>query len=290
MLPSFKKEYRLIFFFFLIIGVVFLPIHITHAGWFDDFLDDIGDLFDEVASFFAAAIAPIVPPLNSVLCFFGIDTTVGYFEGCGDDRGGGGGTSAASEAANAPGHGQPRTCAEGYKICGTTSCIPASGVCCANVGYPNRYCANGQSCTQDGQCQVGGSSVRCSELEGQTCTTVANSCGMTEINRYSCDGSCITSAPADSRCAVPTITLTTSPRLVNYRTPCTISWDLKDITSCSLTGEGVNVTVNKTNLTGSVQTPPLEATSRYVMNCRNGTVVSAEKTVTCSLNPRFQEN
>lgn len=182
------------------------------------------------------------------------------------------------------------TCPVDQKLCGTSSCIPESSVCCAGVGYPDRYCSSGQTCTASGKCAIGASAPSsCSALAGRSCTSQKNSCGMTNVERYACDGSCRTISPPDTSCPVPVIEIAAAPRLVNYKTPCTISWSVSNFTSCVLSGPNARMVITKANARGSANTLPLENSTKYTLSCSNGSVVKAEKSVSCNLNPRFNE-
>lgn len=178
------------------------------------------------------------------------------------------------------------SCPAGTKLCGL-NCIPEGSVCCATAGYPDRYCQAGTVCTTKGQCEVGGS--YCSANSGKVCSSATNSCGKASVSSYLCDGSCPVVSPADSSCPVPNISLTVSPRFVNRLAPCTVNWIVSDITSCSLTGSGVSVSITPSNASGSAQTPPIVSSQTYALRCSNGSVVKKEQNVTCQLNPIYQE-
>ena len=90
------------------------------------------------------------------------------------------------------------------------------------------------------------------------------------------------SLPLDSGCATPDITLTV-PSFVEYGKECLITSKVNNATSCSI--DGTNVTVPN----GTYKTPPIVATANFTMVCKNGSVVTASKTVTCRINPTFQE-
>ncbi len=176
-----------------------------------------------------------------------------------------------------------------YFVEGVHYCIPEGYSSCGYVGYPDRICPTGSFCRTDGQCESGTAGQNCQAGYNQVCQSAANSCGMTSTGFGSCSGVCQSVAPAESLCAVPKIELTTEPRLINFKTSCKISWVLSDYQKCTLTGPGVSEVIYKDRPKGSVRTPPIEFTSTYTMACINGTVVRAEKSADCVLNPRFQE-
>ncbi len=176
-----------------------------------------------------------------------------------------------------------------YFLDGVHRCIPEGYSSCKFLGYPDRVCPPGSFCTIDGRCESGTAGQNCSGGYNKPCQSAANSCGMTSTGFGSCNGACQAVMPAETLCAVPKITLEASPRLVNYKTRCTISWTLSSYRSCLLTGPGVSEAIYTDRPKGSVRTPPLENSSKYVMSCRNGSVVRAEKSITCNLNPRFRE-
>ena len=207
------------------------------------------------------------------------------FEGCGRGSGsgsGGGGSGANTSQATNVTDGKVGSCSSGYKLCGTNSCIPSEATCCQNVGL-NGYCPAGNVCTRDGTCEVAtADNTTCSNLQGTKCISPANSCGQTNASSYKCDGSCTVFAAPDSGCATPDITLTV-PSFVEYGKECLITSKVNNATSCSI--DGTNVTVPN----GTYKTPPIVATANFTMVCQNGSVVTASKTVTCRINPTFEE-
>ena len=208
------------------------------------------------------------------------------FEGCGRGSGSGSGGSGANTSQTTPAanvaDGKVGSCSLGNKLCGTNSCIPSEAVCCQNVGL-NGYCPAGNVCTKDGTCEVAtADNTTCSNLQGTKCISPANSCGQTNASSYKCDGSCTVFAAPDSGCATPDITLTV-PSFVEYGKECLITSKVNNATSCSI--DGTNVTVPN----GTYKTPPIVATANFTMVCQNGSVVTASKTVTCRINPTFEE-
>ena len=187
--------------------------------------------------------------------------------------------------------GSPRSpnsgsCPPGQNSCGL-NCIPGGSVCCSTAGYPDRYCPGGTTCTTKGQCETGGKF--CVANSGKVCSSTANSCGKSSVSSYLCDGSCPVVSPADSSCPVPNIKLSVSPRFVNKFSLCTINGELSDITACTLTGPGVSVSISPTNANGSTQTLPVISSQTYTLKCSNGSVVKKEQSITCQLNPIYQE-
>ncbi len=263
----------------------------AEAGWFDDFWDDVGDFFGDV-------LDVIVPAFNSVLCFFGVDTTVGYFEGCGGGGGGQGAvpqaTAVSSQSTNASvastGSSNTPVCPADYpQLCGTL-CIPAGAACCASAGYADRYCATGNFCRTDGQCEATSGGQNCSANYNSACQAPVNSCGMTNTGFNSCTGSCQAVTPADSSCPVPNITLTKSPLLfVNSGDTCTLTWTTTNTTSCALVNLNTGATV-ASGKNGTYATPPMTAQIDFRLNCQNGAIVANSANVSCSLNPAFEEH
>lgn len=196
--------------------------------------------------------------------------------GCGG--GGSGGNSGANSASGGS------SCPSDQKLCGTEYCIPKDAVCCQSVGFPDKYCEAGFACTTDGQCQKDGDQA-CSDLKGTNCVSPANSCGQTDAAKYLCDGSCFATAPPDSSCPNPDMTLSTLKAFTDKGKACTIKWSTTNATSCTLSGPGVSVT----GTSGQIDTPPLQETTTFNLTCKNGTVVTASKEVTCYLTPHFEE-
>jgi hypothetical protein len=131
---------------------------------------------------------------------------------------------------------------------------------------------------------------KCSSLDGQTCSSPANSCGMKNTATYTCDGSCSVSnsPPADNQCKTPTVTLDKEKQMVPPKASCTIAWEATDATSCEVSGP---TGVIGTGLSGSVQTPPLiDRSVNYNVMCKNGTVVTSSKVFMCQLVPIYKEN
>lgn len=195
---------------------------------------------------------------------------------------GGGGNIIVSEATNYK-DGKILSCSTGNKLCGTTSCIPSGAVCCQNVGLSG-YCPSGNVCTKAGTCETANSANAqiCSDLSGTKCVSPANSCNQTNSSTYKCDGSCTVYTPPDSGCATPDITLTV-PSFTAYGKECVITSKVKNASSCSINGANVSLP------NGTYTSAPLTATTDFTMVCKNGSVVTAQKTVTCRLTPSFQE-
>jgi len=174
------------------------------------------------------------------------------------------------------------------QLCGITSCIPGGATCCSSVGFADRYCPSGSFCTIEGQCESTSGGQNCSASYNQACQSAANSCGMKNNGFNSCTGSCQAVTPPDSSCATPGITLTQTPAFVNPGEVCQIVWATTNTTACALvnvnTGATVSSGLNKTYLT-----PPISAQTDFRLNCKNGTVVSAEASISCRINPGFEE-
>jgi hypothetical protein len=77
----------------------------------------------------------------------------------------------------------------------------------------------------------------------------------------------------------------------------TFTWQITEPTpasvglSCTLTGYNISTTCTGSacNSLKSVTTPPLTASSVYTINCKNGSVVNATKSVRFTLNPIIRE-
>lgn len=204
----------------------------------------------------------------------------------GGTPGGGVGGGDALKASNLKG-GKIGSCPAGNKLCGTSGCIPSDATCCANIGVTNQYCSAGYYCIDSGSggasCKKDGSgTAQCSSLQGTKCVSPANSCGQTNTSTYVCDGSCTVYTPPDSGCTTPDITLTV-PSFTAYGKECVITSKVKNAQSCSI--NGVNVKVPE----GTFTSAPLTATTDFTLVCKNGSVVTAQKTATCRLTPTFQE-
>lgn len=123
----------------------------------------------------------------------------------------------------------------------------------------------------------------CFSRAGDVCVSPPNSCGQTGAAKYLCDGSCFATPPPDSSCAPPA--MTTNSARFNRGSSCTITWSAQNATSCTLTGPGVSAS----GISGTISTPPLQATTAYTLTCFNGSVVSATQTIICRLNPEYVE-
>ena len=288
-----------------ILSLIFLPSNVALAK--SGGITSLGKIFAVVVAVYLAyplliqtALGVSASTAGWIAVGAGAAVGVGYvqcaggqnnvsFDGCGGSSGGSGGggggsganTSQTTPAANVA-DGKVGSCSSGYKLCGTGSCIPSEAVCCQNVGL-NGYCPAGNVCTKDGTCEVAtADNTTCSNLQGTKCISPANSCGQTNASSYKCDGSCTVFAAPDSGCATPDITLTV-PSFVEYGKECLITSKVNNATSCSI--DGTNVTVPN----GTYKTPPIVATANFTMVCKNGSVVTASKTVTCRINPTYQE-
>ncbi len=174
------------------------------------------------------------------------------------------------------------SCPSGYQVCGSVCLqMPEDGVCCASVGYEDRYCPSNAICRTDGQCESasGGS---CSGSRGEVCQSEENSCGMTNQARKVCDGSCPAGIPDDGECAPPTITFTSEPRFLDPNEVCTLRWSTQNATSCRITGPGVDAS----GTSGSTDVVTTQ-TTEYTATCKNGRIVERSLSVNCQLTPDF---
>jgi len=129
--------------------------------------------------------------------------------------------------------------------------------------------------------------------KGKVCTQT-NSCGMQNAGFTQCEGVvdiCPVGAPADSTCATPDVSVTTSPALVNPGGSCTINWNITNATSCTLSSDIADPALPKSASlpSGSYTSPNLTTPATYTLVCHNGDVVTMQKSTSCRLNPTFRE-
>ena len=174
----------------------------------------------------------------------------------------------------------------------TGQCIDSGYISCASVGYPDNFCAVGNVCTSDGECQStsgkGGNS-NVSGLFGEVCSSAANSCGMVSQGLYNAAGSCPALTPSESQCAEPVITASTSPAFINPGSSCTINWSISNATYCTLSGSDSQLPESASIPTGSYTSPPISNQQTYTLTCHNGTQVTASADVSCRINPGYRE-
>ncbi len=178
------------------------------------------------------------------------------------------------------------------QLCGTSasnaSCIPSTSVCCTSVGYSDRYCPANNFCTTGGRCESSTGGRNCVASYNSACQSSANSCGMTNNGFTSCDGSCQAVTPADSSCPTPGITLTQTPSFVNIGNACAVVWSTINSTACSLVNMNTGATA-ASGKNGNYVTPPMTAQIDFRLNCNNATVVTGQASISCRINPAFQE-
>lgn len=181
-------------------------------------------------------------------------------------------------------------CQSGYTYSAAINqCVADGYISCASAGHPELVCPNSTSCTSGGQCQ--GQTGSCVGSAGSACSSAANSCGMTNHGTARCDGSCPAVVPGDNECAPPEIHLSETPSLVTPGETCTVSWTIANATSCSLSSNGSDsgLPMNASLPAGNYTSPGLNAQRIYTMFCHNGTVVTAQTSITCHLNPQINE-
>ena len=268
------------------VAVVYVVMSIPSPQWLSSYVT-VGSFTPPLVTA-VQTFAGNILLVGEVLC--GLEQNNPVKTGCNDssnNNAGSGNSSSSGSGANTSQatnvtDGKVGGCSSGNKLCGTNSCIPAEATCCQSVGLSG-YCPAGNVCTRDGICEVAtADNTTCSNLQGTKCISPANSCGQTNASSYKCDGSCTVFAAPDSGCASPDITLTV-PSFVEYGKECLITSKVNNATSCSI--DGTNVTVPN----GTYKTPPIVATANFTMVCKNGSVVTASKTVTCRINPTYQE-
>lgn len=226
------------------------------------------------------------------------------YSGCGGDGGSSDGGSSASEAAieantttasttlPASQGGEGATCPDGYYIAsvnGSAACLPTGYVSCDTVNHPEAACPSNTQCIDSaGQAMCQSKTGSCVATSGQACSSTANSCGLTNQGQRLCDGTCPAATPPDTDCAPPTISLSAVPSLINPGSVCTVGWEVTDSTTCSLSSDIGDSIASTTRPTGSHDSPALTTPATYTMLCRNGNVVTSSVSVTCRLNPAFQ--
>ncbi len=241
---------------------------------------------------FLGFLEVLISPIGFINCASGGSSGFGVNCNTNDTGGGGGGNGSGAPVSSSSALGNTGlvgggNCGVEEKRCGNY-CIPDAADCCAAVGFANQYCPSGSICRSDGQCEstTGGS---CATTRGEVCESSANSCGMTNRARRVCDGSCPTATPSDAECPAPNISMNagslSGTRFVNRGDSCVVTWGTSNTTSCSLVGSGVNAS----GVSGRVETPPLNNSTDYTLTCQNGTVVGGSSSVTCQVNPGFQE-
>lgn len=256
----------------VVLIALFAAPEYAHAGWFSKF------------------VSSVVHATTRTTCHV-------FNWGCNPrDQSTGGGASAAAEtpatqaatSAPSPNPSAGTSCPTGYTISQDgTSCTQNGYINCKPAGHPELMCPQGNTCTTDGKCQAntGGS---CSSTRGEICNSAANSCGATYQGQRLCDGSCPASTPPDTDCAPPVISLSVNPPLVNRDSPCTVSWNVTRATTCSLSSDTGDSVASAALPSGSHVSQPITAPTIYSMICRNGRVVTSSASVTCRLNPAFQ--
>ncbi|HEX8994013.1 MAG TPA: hypothetical protein VF803_02040 [Candidatus Paceibacterota bacterium] len=227
------------------------------------------------------------------------------FSGCsgGGSSGGGAYSSSVSSAQGAidanstvvSNATQSGTCPSGYSVSGN-QCIPDGYLSCAPIGHPETACPDTSQCVinSDGsvgcQSQTATAGNTCDAKSGTSCTTGANSCGMSATGKYLCDGTtCSALTPLDSQCTAPSITLGIYPSMINPGNSCQVRWSVTNATYCSLSSDIGDSVASTTLPKGSYDTPPLTTPATYTMLCHNGKTVTSQETIKCPLNPVFKQ-
>ena len=126
---------------------------------------------------------------------------------------------------------------------------------------------------------VGGATDYCDPLEGQTCTSPENACGLVNQGVYSCEGTCPAIDPPPMSDCPP-------PQIDNFRTiddiyfvktgnRTTVVWDgIVDAITCILTGpDGFSKTYTYASgetIEGSELTDPITEKAFFELTCQNG--------------------
>ena len=168
---------------------------------------------------------------------------------------------------------------------GTTCNLPDPDVCPSDAGLQcNLPCPSSCSSNQGNQCNINscgdaGGVYACdgTTCSGSTpsdttsCTSSANSCGMTNTGTRTCSGPCSASTPLDSACpANPGLSLTITPTFVQKGQATTLSWTATSEVipmNCRLYGPGINDTFTLASFNGSRFTNPINAKSEFTLVC-----------------------
>ena len=168
----------------------------------------------------------------------------------------------------------PNSCPTGQTMNSNGSCVAVT-------------CPSGQVLNSSGACVANNS---CVANAGQTCASVANSCGMTNIGVTACNGSCSVSMPADSLCSggEPTLSLVASPNRVRKGTATLLSWNATNVKSCKITGtNGFSSTLT----TGSnVNSGVIDTATVFTFTCTSNSGVTSSISQTVQPLPVFNES
>jgi hypothetical protein len=169
----------------------------------------------------------------------------------------------------------------------TTSCPTGQTLNASNVCVPI-VCPSGLILNSSGVCVANNS---CVANAGQTCASVGNSCGMTNIGVTNCDGSCSVSMPANSLCSGgssdPTLSLVASPNRVRTGTATLLSWNATNVRSCTVTGTN-GFSSNLTSGT-NVNSQVITTATVFTFTCTNNSGVTSSISQTVQPLPVFNE-
>lgn len=104
-----------------------------------------------------------------------------------------------------------------------------------------------------------------------TVTTIIEDCGPSGCSAVT--RQCVVIPPPTSRLVPSTVILRAAPRVVRKGLTSVVSWDVKDATSCTISGNGNTWNV----MTGSFTTNPINNAVKYTLNCSGvgGTLVGS---------------
>jgi hypothetical protein len=140
----------------------------------------------------------------------------------------------------------------------------------------------------------------CTPGDSQSCTSAANSCGMTGSGTKTCNsdgsawGSCMASTPSDSSCNPIIDTfgvsgLSGGSSRIPVGSSATLSWNAENSDSCNVQ-DMTNGSVNKTfsGSSGSITVKPSQ-TTLYLLTCSNANGSMATTTTVTVVAPGYQE-
>jgi hypothetical protein len=88
----------------------------------------------------------------------------------------------------------------------------------------------------------------------------------------------------------PDAVLTANPALIKKGNTCNLTFSAQNVSSCTLTGNGIDRTVKATGgviSTVTFTTPALQVTTPYTLTCAGRTTI--KKVIDCKIAPTFQE-
>lgn len=127
-------------------------------------------------------------------------------------------------------------------------------------------------CDSSGGGNVVGSNNGGNGIVQNPCTSAANACGQTNNGYFGSDGvTCSATPPPNSSCPAPVIdasSFSASPSTVGVNESSTLTWNVSDATSCTITGDnGFSSTGGNS---GSISTGNLPQTTIFTLTCQDG--------------------